>query len=278
MIDNENTGEKFIEQSGNIEFDKAPNTESESMEVQKHPHHVMHKKKWSEYVLEFFMLFLAVFLGFVAENIREHSVERHREIEYIQSIKNDLKTDTTKLGIIIKGYNENLKRQDSIKKMFLQMDKGFNLAIDRNMDGLRGFPDFIYTDGTIQQLKNSGGFRLIQHQKAVDSIMAYDAEVKKSLINEAGLSAVLHKMHEYEYEFFNYLDLDISLANGNTPEQLEQSRFNNLFSHDKNVLARYYNKIRFYRLDTELVKSNMENLKIKATRLINFLEKEYSAQ
>jgi len=41
-----------------------PNQETENMEVHKHPHHVMHKKKWGEYVLEFLMLFLAVFLGF----------------------------------------------------------------------------------------------------------------------------------------------------------------------------------------------------------------------
>ena len=41
------------------------------MEVHKHPHHITHKKKWGEYLLEFLMLFLAVFLGFVAENIRE---------------------------------------------------------------------------------------------------------------------------------------------------------------------------------------------------------------
>ncbi len=30
-----------------------------------------HKKKWGEYLLESFMLFLAVFLGFIAENMRE---------------------------------------------------------------------------------------------------------------------------------------------------------------------------------------------------------------
>jgi len=39
------------------------------MEVHKHPHNVTHKKKWGEYFLEFLMLFLAVFLGFVAENM-----------------------------------------------------------------------------------------------------------------------------------------------------------------------------------------------------------------
>ena len=37
--------------------------QTDSMEVHKHPHHVMHKKKWSEYLLEFFMIFFAVFLG-----------------------------------------------------------------------------------------------------------------------------------------------------------------------------------------------------------------------
>ena len=41
-----------------------PKSETE-MEVHKHPHHATHKKKWGEYFLEFLMLFLAVFLGFV---------------------------------------------------------------------------------------------------------------------------------------------------------------------------------------------------------------------
>jgi hypothetical protein len=49
------------------------------MEVHKHPHHVMHKKKWNEYLLEFFMIFFAVFLGFLAENRREHIVEHRPE-------------------------------------------------------------------------------------------------------------------------------------------------------------------------------------------------------
>src|ERR1044071_6020954 len=63
--------------------------EIENMEVHKHPHHVTHKKKWGEYLLEFLMLFLAVFLGFVAENIREHNVEREREKELAISFYNE---------------------------------------------------------------------------------------------------------------------------------------------------------------------------------------------
>ena len=48
------------------------------MEVH-HPHHSDHQKKWSELLLEFFMLFLAVTLGFFAENIRESIAAKHRK-------------------------------------------------------------------------------------------------------------------------------------------------------------------------------------------------------
>jgi hypothetical protein len=75
-----------------------PHEETENMEVHKHPHHVTHKKKWSEYFLEFLMLFLAVFLGFLAENYREHRVEKERGKQYVESFYQDLKTDTSRIS------------------------------------------------------------------------------------------------------------------------------------------------------------------------------------
>lgn len=46
------------------------------MEVHHHSHH---PKKWKEYFLEFLMLFLAVTLGFLAENYRETYIEHEKE-------------------------------------------------------------------------------------------------------------------------------------------------------------------------------------------------------
>ncbi len=68
--------------------------ETENMEVHKHPHHVTHKKKWGEYLLEFLMLFLAVFLGFIAENQREHIVEHQREKKFARRLLSDLRQDS----------------------------------------------------------------------------------------------------------------------------------------------------------------------------------------
>ena len=72
-------------------------TETQTMEVH-HPHHPTHKKKWSEYLLEFFMLFLAVFLGFLAENFREHLADKEKIEQYMHAMVENLKYDTTRCG------------------------------------------------------------------------------------------------------------------------------------------------------------------------------------
>ena len=47
-------------------------TKTHTMEVHHHPGPHHGKKQWREYFLEFMMIFLAVTLGFLAENLREH--------------------------------------------------------------------------------------------------------------------------------------------------------------------------------------------------------------
>lgn len=66
------------------------------MEVH-HSHHHGQKKKIKEYFLEFLMLFIAVTLGFFAENLREKQIEQHREISYLKNVH------TKTCGLISKG-------------------------------------------------------------------------------------------------------------------------------------------------------------------------------
>ena len=68
-------------------FELVPNNISQNKEannMETHAHHLHHvpgKKIW-HYFYEFLMLFLAVFFGFLAENLREHHVENLRAKEY----------------------------------------------------------------------------------------------------------------------------------------------------------------------------------------------------
>src|SRR5687768_3128800 len=92
----------------------------EKMEVHHHGH-VHEKKKWKEYVFQFFMLFLAVFCGFLAEYQLEHKIERDKEKEYIHSMAEDLKNDTLSLGNAIRRNMEQIKGKDTF---ILLLDKG----------------------------------------------------------------------------------------------------------------------------------------------------------
>jgi hypothetical protein len=233
------------------------------------------EKHFKHYLFEFIMLFLAVFLGFVAENIREGVIEGHKEKEYIISMINDLKTDTSKLGKNVLEFKQISLEQDSLKNTYRLLLAGFNQTFYRNLNSLTSYPDFIYTDGTIQQLKNSGGLRLIKNSKVVDSIMAYDAQVKKALINEAILGVLANKMDEYRTEMFNQQGYDEAIASGKIGIDMQNEKMVFLLSRDETILTKYYNKMRSYRWLSKILRENMDELKGAATRLIAFLQKEY---
>ncbi|HET6766736.1 MAG TPA: hypothetical protein VFH08_05040 [Chitinophagaceae bacterium] len=145
------------------------------MEVHQHTHTpTSREKKWAHYFWEFFMLFFAVFCGFLAEYQLEHKIEKDREQQYIQSILEDLREDTLVLSDNINQFNEHVKRNDTLIRLLNSpdiKDHGSDLYYlgRRASRSVR----LAIHDATIQQLKNSGGFRLIRNQKVSKAIIEY---------------------------------------------------------------------------------------------------------
>ena len=127
------------------------------------------------------MLFLAVFCGFLAENIREHVVEKRREQQFVKSLVQDIKLDLKNLDSLDKGwaidYNNASKEKDLLagNDVITNSVPAFNL-----WDTSTGWDDFVPSDGTIQELKSSGGLRLITKRTVVDCIMAYQRAVDQT--------------------------------------------------------------------------------------------------
>ncbi len=143
-----------------------------------YPHHVTHKKKWGEYLLEFFMLFLAVFLGFIAENIRESSIERHKEKEYMESMVEDLKTDSAFLQLSInKLIPYHTRWLDSTMHLF-EMPNGKDRLIYQAFFLATAWTyNFHPTERTLTQLR-SEGFHLIRNKKAATAISQLEDQYK----------------------------------------------------------------------------------------------------
>lgn len=144
------------------------------MEVHHHGH-VHEKKKWKEYVFQFFMLFLAVFCGFLAEYQLEHVIEQKREMEYIHSLIADLKSDQQILSQHIQQVESGASMMDSLISIL-----NTPMVIDSNTGQLYFLARFAprlmplsTNNRTFEQLKNSGNFRLIKNIGTSNRIMSY---------------------------------------------------------------------------------------------------------
>jgi hypothetical protein len=89
------------------------------MEVH-HPHHPSHKKKWSEYIIEFVMLFFAVTLGFFAENVREHQIIEYKTHQNLQSVVLDLKKDSVLIQHRLDEYSKASDLLDNLNKLYIK--------------------------------------------------------------------------------------------------------------------------------------------------------------
>src|SRR6188474_3376066 len=83
------------------------------MEVHHHAHHGG-KKNWKAYFWEFIMLFLAVFCGFLAEYQLEHKIEKNREMQFMETMVEDLRSDSAQLTRLTRRRKSRIKELDTL--------------------------------------------------------------------------------------------------------------------------------------------------------------------
>lgn len=168
----EETSENILEEIPQTENSKQ---EIENMETHAHELHKAPGHGWKHYLFEFFMLFLAVFCGFLAENLREHNAEKEREKQYIASLISDLKDDTLNITAHIHDMEKGILFLDSLSTLLESPDvakeNGEAIYYTSRM-GIRQAP-LANNNRTFEQLKNSSEFRLIRDTGAAERIMKY---------------------------------------------------------------------------------------------------------
>ena len=126
------------------------------------------------------MLFLAVFCGFLAEYQLEHKIEKDREEQFMQTMAEDLKSDSAQLNRLIKIRKSRIRELDTLfhiiaKDEYLKNGrKVYELYELPYWDILRFFP----SDRTMQQLKNGGNLRLIRKKNVSNALIKYDVWVR----------------------------------------------------------------------------------------------------
>ena len=177
------------------------------MEVHHHTH--TPRKKFRHYFWEFFMLFLAVTAGFFVENQREHYIEHRREKQFMNSMANDIRSDTARLSINIMARNEREKSFDTLIR-YMNLNNRDEYANDIYYHAITAARTlrirFLPNDGTMLQLKNSGAFRLVRNREIVDSLAAYDVSVRNFMRQGEVEESIIHSYRGEAAKVFNALE------------------------------------------------------------------------
>lgn len=141
------------------------------MEVH-HPHHI--PKKLKEYLTEFIMLFAAVTLGFVAENLREHQIENQRAKEFLELFRTEVVRNEKTIDSLMNAGLKPLQVNERLSFKLLTHQKISSIEI---ADSIDMFLFRFSNDKRIFELmKNSGSLRLIRDKQLVEDITSYEIE------------------------------------------------------------------------------------------------------
>jgi hypothetical protein len=256
------------------------------MEVHTHTH--TERKKWTHYLWEFLMLFLAVFCGFLAENQREHMVEHNRAKDYARALIRDLKSDTASINRYSGYYTLFITTMDSMINMAIK--KQINPATSGRFawfcrHSLWHVP-LPWQRTTMEQITSSGNIRYFKSYQLQEMISNYNIEIESFiqtfiLENPSSDKArdLTNKILDVET---NYEYSKINLA---TQDQYPRSYIDSLINHrvvsleNKQELINELVNMAVYRRRNYLsIKNHIPEIKTMATDLINELKKEYHLQ
>jgi len=144
------------------------------MEVHHHPHIPTHAKPWKEYLLEGLMIFVAVTLGYGAENIREHYVETKKALISAKNLYVDVTYDSI-------GYAKNTinrSRQDSCFEIINAFYN--NKTLDKEIPSVYAAHGYItrrmlYQMNTLalDEVKSSGTLKFLESDELKAAIQRY---------------------------------------------------------------------------------------------------------
>lgn len=257
-----------------------------------HSHNPGHKKKWHEYLLEFLMLFLAVFLGFLAENLREHKVEKHRTEQHMHTMVENLKYDTIRYGRTMRANILAANGLDSFRHQILEAIQGrvdANKLYYYNWKYGRSSHSAITNASAMTQLKSSGMLRMIKSDSLASEMGDYYERIYA--INESGKELIRNRREaviETYNLFFSFVGFD-ELIRRDTVWVVEGDPFRlkyidsmldrnppfKLLTDDKKLLQKLYTDVAIFEMALRYYIGRLRYCLEAATRLLNLIKRKY---
>jgi len=164
------------------------------MEVHHHPN--VEKKKFKEYFLEGLMIFIAVTMGFFAENLRIKMEGNKKERQTIAALKKELNKDTARLNYLINVYVPVYHSWVDSSHLYIDSISlsGNERTISKALFNATYWETYTPPEITLTNLKTSGNFDVIRNEKVKESILDYNATVNDFKKYSEFLTSVEHSI------------------------------------------------------------------------------------
>jgi hypothetical protein len=243
---------------------------NKTMEVHHHPQLDHKPKPWKEYLLEGLMIFIAVMLGFFAENVRESITNRQHVRELVLQLAQDLKADTAKLNTAYKGEIRILNADDSLIELLQKPIKKEEIGrFLKLMASAHSLWPFHPSGGAISAIKNELHLKQFSSTKMIGYISEYEGNIEL-------LHTVQDITLQYQRSFLDPFLLqhvdgaNLAAAFKQTP--LANPELRNLSEED---LIRLGSDLVLIRINTrELLDDNL-GVKACAEKLLEYIKKQY---
>ncbi len=232
------------------------------------------RKKWTHYFWEFLMLFLAVFCGFMAENIREHSIEKKREKIYMYNLVEDLRADTSAYIRYTNANESAFGMVDSL--MYLMNSTERKSKLNRIYYLARKFTmrsDLLYTNTrTYDEMRSSGQLRLIHNRAISDALSRYYQSLKHIQNQNDRVTVRINEFFLTMGDIFDARTL-LQISNNN---QVPDNSSLRLLTEDTQQINRMLTLAQYLYSTFKYVETIAQLRLIAANKLIQLIKNEYN--
>ncbi|RYU91713.1 hypothetical protein EWM62_07180 [Mucilaginibacter terrigena] len=244
-----------------------------TMEVHHHSQSEHTPKSWKGYLLEGFMIFIAVTMGFIAESIRENITNREHVRHLTSQLVQDLKTDIAQLDEIYKQETLIVKENDSLFDLLqIPLEKADTKKIQQLIAGSHTMYPFRPSGGAMEAIKKELQLKQFSNSEIINHIAGYEFHIKL-LQTEQDIN--LQYQHSYLDPFLTRHFTPVNLRAAFNQKPIPDGQMRDLNQADVTQLAADIALIRV--VSNQLV---IKNRKVKedAVKLLEYVVKQYDVE
>ena len=250
------------------------------MEVHAHSH--TPRKRWTHYFWEFLMLFLAVSLGFYAENLREGILHKNEVKTHMNSLITDLQTDILLFDSVIDRNDYSIQMADSLIDILHSDITNTSAAYFAARSVTANLGYYYSNSKSFEQMKSSGLLRYVKPKNLLDSIGTYYVSFQW-LANQTDMMKLkldeVHKGNKLlfdSYVFQQMMNVGLTTFGGRRLIINRPSTNPVLLSKDFKDINTVSLNYHYYSSTTKFYKRTAVVQRNLAIRLIELIKKEYS--